>query len=125
MNKDHQRVVTWLWIGVIMVFVQILLGGITRLTGSGLSITRWDIVTGILPPLNKAAWNHSFELYKATPQYQKINTGISISYFKYIFFGSIFIVYGPGPWDLFFLFHFVFFCSESHYRKRQYFALVL
>ncbi|HXR81470.1 MAG TPA: COX15/CtaA family protein, partial [Saprospiraceae bacterium] len=90
MGRDHQRIVTWLWIGMIMVFVQILLGGITRLTGSGLSITRWDIVTGTIPPLNEAQWNQTFELYKETPQYQKINEGISLSDFKFIFFWEYF-----------------------------------
>ena len=69
-----------------MVFFQILLGGITRLTGSGLSITRWEIVTGALPPMNETQWNHAFDLYKETPQYQKINNGMSLSSFKNIFF---------------------------------------
>jgi len=86
MERDHKLITAWLWIGVIMVFVQILLGGITRLTGSGLSITKWDIVTGTLPPLNQEQWNQSFELYKSTPQYKKINTGFSIAEFKFIFF---------------------------------------
>ena len=86
MNRDQKLIGIWLLIGVIMVFIQILLGGITRLTGSGLSITRWDIVTGALPPMNETQWNHAFELYKETPQYQKINTGMSLSSFKYIFF---------------------------------------
>lgn len=76
----------WLVIGVVMVLGQIVLGGITRLTGSGLSITKWDIVTGTLPPLNIQAWNETFDLYKATPQYAKINVGMSLSEFKYIFF---------------------------------------
>ena len=69
-----------------MVFIQILLGGITRLTGSGLSITRWEIVTGTLPPLNAIQWEESFTLYKDSPQYRKINQGMSISQFKFIFF---------------------------------------
>ncbi len=69
-----------------MVLVQIMLGGITRLTGSGLSITRWDIVTGTLPPLNPAEWMEAFKLYSQTPQYQHINDGISLSQFKFIFF---------------------------------------
>ena len=86
MDKDQKWIRIWLLIGVIMVFIQILLGGITRLTGSGLSITRWDIVTGALPPMNETQWNYAFDLYKETPQYQKINTGMSLSSFKYIFF---------------------------------------
>lgn len=69
-----------------MVFFQILLGGITRLTGSGLSITQWEIVTGTLPPLNEREWNEAFDLYQATPQFKKINEGISLSQFKFIFF---------------------------------------
>jgi len=69
-----------------MVFVQILLGGITRLTGSGLSITRWDIVMGAVPPLNTVQWQDAFELYKQTPQYQHINKGMALSEFKFIFF---------------------------------------
>ncbi|MBK9109424.1 MAG: COX15/CtaA family protein [Saprospiraceae bacterium] len=76
----------WLIIGFIMLLVQILLGGITRLTGSGLSITRWDIVTGILYPLSEEAWNVHFDLYKKTPQYEKINAVFSLSDFKFIFF---------------------------------------
>ncbi len=76
----------WLVVGVVMVLGQIVLGGITRLTGSGLSITKWDIVTGTLPPLNAVEWDETFDLYKATPQYAKINAGMSLSEFKYIFF---------------------------------------
>jgi cytochrome c oxidase assembly protein subunit 15 len=90
MKKDHRWVRLWLLAGVIMVFVQILLGGITRLTGSGLSITKWDIVTGTLPPLNAKQWDHAFTLYKATPQYQKINEGMSLDRFKSIFFWEYF-----------------------------------
>lgn len=76
----------WLILGLIMIFMQIILGGITRLTGSGLSITKWDIVTGAIPPLNAAQWNEQFELYKNTPQYQKINQGMTLEKFKWIFF---------------------------------------
>lgn len=86
MNRDHHRVVVWLMIGMIMVFFQIILGGITRLTGSGLSITKWDIVTGAIPPLNEKDWTLAFQSYQATPQYQKINQGITLSQFKFIYF---------------------------------------
>ena len=82
----NKLLISWLWLGIFMVLVQIMLGGITRLTGSGLSITRWDIVTGTLPPLNEAQWEEAFNLYKESPQYQKINQDFVLSDFKFIFF---------------------------------------
>lgn len=80
----------WLFIGVVMILMQIFIGGITRLTGSGLSITKWEIVLGTLPPLNEDAWIEAFDLYKETPQYQKINTGMSLSEFRFIYFWEYF-----------------------------------
>ncbi len=80
----------WLIIGLIMVFFQVVIGGITRLTGSGLSITKWEIVTGTLPPLSTEAWEIEFDKYKATPQYEKINYGMSLSEFKFIYFWEYF-----------------------------------
>ena len=76
----------WLVIGVIMILVQVVVGGITRLTGSGLSITKWEIVTGTIPPVNAQEWQEAFDLYKATPQYKKINEGMSMGEFKFIYF---------------------------------------
>lgn len=80
----------WLAIGVFMVVIQVVIGGITRLTGSGLSITKWEIVTGALPPLNEAKWLEEFDLYKETPQYQKINDGMALREFKFIYFWEYF-----------------------------------
>ncbi len=80
----------WLIAGLLMIFFQIVIGGITRLTGSGLSITRWEIVTGAVPPLDEASWISEFDLYKATPQYQKINKGMSLEEFKFIYFWEYF-----------------------------------
>ena len=76
----------WLWTGLVMLFFQIIIGGITRLTGSGLSITKWEIVTGAIPPLNARQWDEAFNEYKATPQYQKINQGMTAGQFKWIYF---------------------------------------
>ena len=76
----------WLFIGLIMIFFQVVIGGITRLTGSGLSITKWEIVLGSVPPLNQEQWMEAFDLYKATPQYQKINEGMTLKAFKFIYF---------------------------------------
>lgn len=84
--KTNKVVKAWLVIGLVMIFFQIILGGITRLTGSGLSITKWDIVTGTIPPLTEESWQKEFNLYQQTPQYHKINKGMNIDEFKFIFF---------------------------------------
>lgn len=75
----------WLLAGLIMVTIQILLGGITRLTGSGLSITSWEIVTGTLPPMSHRSWVEEFEKYQQTPQYEKINTDMNLAGFRFIY----------------------------------------
>jgi cytochrome c oxidase assembly protein subunit 15 len=69
-----------------MTIIQIALGGITRLTGSGLSITEWDVVTGALPPIGEAQWLQEFDKYKGTPQYQLLNSDFNLADFKFIFF---------------------------------------
>jgi cytochrome c oxidase assembly protein subunit 15 len=86
-NASPDRpVAIWLLTGVVMIIVQIILGGITRLTGSGLSITEWDVVTGSLPPLNEVQWSAEFEKYRQTAQYNSINFDFSLRDFKFIFF---------------------------------------
>ena len=80
------NVAKWLFAGVIMLMVQILLGGITRLTESGLSITEWKPITGILPPLNTTQWMTEFDQYKHTDQFRYMNSNFSLSDFKFIFF---------------------------------------
>lgn len=80
----------WFAIGLVMIFFQIIIGGVTRLTGSGLSITKWEIVTGTLPPMTEKQWLEEFEEYKQTPQYEKINEGMALSEFKFIYFWEYF-----------------------------------
>ena len=89
-SRYPRAVKYWLIAGLVLIFVQVVVGGITRLTGSGLSITKWEIVTGTLPPLNDAQWASEFELYKVTPQYEKMNEGMSMSDFKFIYFWEYF-----------------------------------
>lgn len=84
--KQQRPVAIWLYIGVGMLIVQVLLGGITRLTGSGLSITEWKPILGALPPLTEAAWNEAFDKYKEIAQYQYVNNHFSLSDFKSIYF---------------------------------------
>jgi cytochrome c oxidase assembly protein subunit 15 len=68
-----------------MVFSMVILGGVTRLTGSGLSMVEWDPIFGIVPPLDEQTWNETFDLYKQSPEYQKINIGMDLEGFKYIY----------------------------------------
>lgn len=76
----------WLWTGLVMIVIQIVLGGITRLTGSGLSITRWDIITGVVYPFSEEAWTYHYNLYKESPQFKLINSDFGLRDFKFIFF---------------------------------------
>lgn len=76
----------WLWAVAFLVIIVIAVGGITRLTESGLSITEWRPVSGVLPPLNAADWAVEFEKYKQIPEYKEINHGMSLAAFKMIFF---------------------------------------
>ncbi len=76
----------WLWLVAALVMAIIAIGGITRLTESGLSITEWRVVTGTLPPLTDAAWQAEFEKYRQIPEYQLINAGMSLAEFKFIYF---------------------------------------
>ena len=69
-----------------LIFVMVVVGGITRLTESGLSITEWKPITGAIPPITEAQWQREFELYKRIPEYQQINRGMSLDEFKNIFF---------------------------------------
>lgn len=76
----------WLWAVALLVVIVVGVGGITRLTESGLSITEWRPVSGVLPPLNEADWVKEFEKYKQIPEYKEINRGMSLAGFKAIFF---------------------------------------
>ena len=83
---SSRAVAIWLLAGVGMIMVQVILGGITRLTGSGLSITEWKPILGALPPMNEADWQHAFDQYKQIGQYKLINSNFTLSEFKFIYF---------------------------------------
>ena len=84
-SSDERRIAVWLLACCAVLFALIVLGGVTRLTGSGLSITEWRPVTGVLPPFTEQAWQHEFDLYRASPEYQKVNRGMSMDQFKVIY----------------------------------------
>ncbi|TFY72067.1 hypothetical protein EVG20_g927 [Dentipellis fragilis] len=79
-------VARWLLLSSTLVFAVIVVGGVTRLTESGLSITEWRPIAGVLPPLTHAEWSAEFEKYKATPEFKLLNHSITLSEFKSIFY---------------------------------------
>ncbi|MEJ7627858.1 MAG: COX15/CtaA family protein [Ferruginibacter sp.] len=85
-QKNNRQVAIWLFIGVCMIIIQVLIGGITRLTESGLSITEWKPITGALPPLNEVSWQIEFEKYRTTDQFKYVHSDFTLHDFKYIFF---------------------------------------
>ncbi len=85
-GRREQAVAVWLFLCAALIFLLLLLGGITRLTQSGLSITDWDPIIGVLPPLSHAGWESAFAQYKAIAQYRLIHQGMTLAGFKVIFF---------------------------------------
>lgn len=87
MSQLHQnnKIFLWLLTSCLFLIILIWVGGFTRLTGSGLSITEWEVFSGILPPLSQDRWQEYFSLYKQIPEYKKINYGMSLDDFKFIF----------------------------------------
>ena len=89
MDEERRRlrpVAAWLATGCVLIALMVVIGGITRLTGSGLSITEWDPIMGALPPLDEAAWQEAFEKYKRIPEYRLVNSHMDLEGFKRIFF---------------------------------------
>ena len=84
-RSNRRLVASWLFVVAGMIFVMVVLGGLTRLTGSGLSIMEWAPVTGILPPLNHADWEKLFRLYQKIPQYKLLHRGFGLAGFQRIF----------------------------------------
>ena len=84
--KDNKRVIYWLLTGCVLIFIMVVVGGITRLTHSGLSISNYKLISGTIPPMNDMEWKEAFDLYKQYPEYQKLNNHFSLEDFKDIYF---------------------------------------
>lgn len=89
-TSPEKQIAIWLFFMAALIFCMILLGGVTRLTHSGLSIVEWKPLTGIVPPLNESAWQQEFLNYQAFPEYQKLNQGMTLGEFKRIFYFEYF-----------------------------------
>lgn len=115
-HPSSRPVAIWLLLGVGMIIIQILLGGITRLTGSGLSITEWNVVTGTLPPLNEHQWITEFEKYKQTSQFQFLNYDFTLRDFKFIFFWEWFHRFWARFMGVVFAIPFIIFLVQKRFR---------
>lgn len=86
LESELKRIKIWLSIICLMIAAIVIIGGITRLTVSGLSITEWRPITGVIPPLNIEQWQLEFQKYQTTPQFQHLNQNMTLDEFKFIFF---------------------------------------
>jgi len=108
----------WLIVSLTLVFFIIIVGGLTRLTDSGLSITEWELLSGILPPLNSSSWQMYFDLYKQIPQYKLLNYNMTLNEFKIIFYWEYFHRVLARFIGVFFLIPFLIFYFSNKINKR-------
>jgi cytochrome c oxidase assembly protein subunit 15 len=125
LTPSSKPVAIWLLIGVVMIMIQFLLGGITRLTGSGLSITEWNVITGTLPPLNEQQWIAEFEKYKLTPQFKYLNFDFTLRDFKFIFFWEWFHRFWARLIGIVFAIPFIIFLLQKRFRADMVKPLVI
>tara|TARA_A100001015_G_scaffold298914_1_gene382303 strand:- start:1750 stop:2313 length:564 start_codon:yes stop_codon:yes gene_type:complete len=108
----------WLSACLILVFSIIIIGGLTRLTNSGLSIIEWELFKGILPPLNDVSWNLYFQKYKTIPQYKLLNFNMSMSEFKVIFYWEYIHRFLARLIGLFFIIPLIYFYLSRKIKKK-------
>ncbi len=113
-NKIYNLFHFWLITCLFLVFLIIIVGGLTRLTNSGLSITEWELFKGIFPPITQSSWNKYFDLYKEIPQYKILNFDMSLEQFKIIFYWEYFHRVLARIIGLFFLIPLIYF----HFSKK-------
>ena len=121
-KKIEKLFLYWLTISLLLVFFIIIVGGLTRLTNSGLSITQWELFYGILPPYDSDSWDTYFEEYKKIPQYKLLNFGMSLEEFKVIFYWEYFHRILARIIGLFFLIPLIFFYFSNKIEKKYLFT---
>jgi cytochrome c oxidase assembly protein subunit 15 len=124
-TRSSRPVAIWLLVGVFMIIVQVLLGGITRLTGSGLSITEWKPIMGTLPPMNEQDWINAFGKYKQIAQYKYLNAHFTLEDFKFIFFWEWFHRLWARLLGVVFIIPFVIFLIQKRFKKEMIRPLII
>ena len=119
-RKINNLFLYWLSISLLLVFFIIIVGGLTRLTNSGLSITEWELFRGILPPLNEVSWNNYFNQYKKIPQYKLLNFNMSLDDFKVIFYWEYYHRVLARLIGIFFLIPLIFFLFTKKIKRKIY-----
>ena len=90
-RRENVSIILWLFTGCFLIFTMVIVGGITRLTGSGLSMVDWNLFMGTIPPLNYQEWIEAFDQYKQYPEFQERNYMFTLADFKKYFFGNTYI----------------------------------
>ena len=128
MNIYYQKMkLTWIGLNIFMIILMIIIGGITRLTDSGLSMTEWNLISGTLPPLNQNDWSILFNKYMSTPEFKLKNYDITLNEFKRIFFWEYFHRVWGRLIGLTFIIPLIFFWFKSiisHKEKKIFFYLI-
>ncbi len=124
-SKRNKPVLIWLITGAVLVAFMVVLGGITRLTNSGLSIVEWKLIMGTIPPLSEAEWQSTFEKYQQFPEYQKTNYNYSVNDFKSIFWWEYLHRLLGRIIGIVFLLPFVVFWIRGNFTKQQLWQLSL
>lgn len=114
-RRRHLR--AWFWSGAALTFVIVVLGGVTRLTQSGLSIVDWNPIVGVVPPLNDAAWEEAFARYRQFPEYQKLRPDMTLPEFQFIFFWEYVHRLAARLIGLVFLVPFGFFLARGYFSR--------
>ena len=118
-NKNYKNIVSiWLLGSITLVFFMIIIGGLTRLTDSGLSITEWELFKGIFPPFNEESWNEYFNLYKTIPQFKLLYPDMTLNEFKVIFYWEYFHRLLGRLIGLFFLLPLIYFTYKKVFEKK-------
>ncbi len=125
MNEENKNIYLSNWILLItfLVAMMIVIGGLTRLTDSGLSITKWDLFVGILPPLTTETWNKSFLLYQQIPEYKLINSSMTLDEFKVIYWWEYIHRLLGRIIGIFFLVPLIYFTIKKYLNKNYLFSL--